>query len=109
MCALVAAQVEPRFRPYDGRVHGVLYRVTQKDFEKLAKREGGYVVQEVQVGVLATGRRKNPVWQGEMRIRLARCQEVVDGPVVRICYIPRSYHMQVCLGRYLSGVEFHTK
>ncbi|EFJ45496.1 hypothetical protein VOLCADRAFT_94220 [Volvox carteri f. nagariensis] len=40
---------EPRFRPYDGRVHGVLYRVTRADFEKLAKREGGYIVQEVQV------------------------------------------------------------
>ncbi|GIL90615.1 hypothetical protein Vretifemale_18394 [Volvox reticuliferus] len=42
-------QNEPRFRPYDGRVHGVLYRVTREDFEKLAKREGGYVVQELQV------------------------------------------------------------
>ncbi|GIL46584.1 hypothetical protein Vafri_3547 [Volvox africanus] len=45
----VSGKDEPRFRPYDGRVHGVLYRITREDFEKLAKREGGYVVQEVQV------------------------------------------------------------
>ncbi|KXZ53059.1 hypothetical protein GPECTOR_8g53 [Gonium pectorale] len=43
------AQEEPRFRPYDGHVHGVLYRVTRADFEKLSKREGGYLVQELQV------------------------------------------------------------
>eukprot|EP00198_Chlamydomonas_reinhardtii_P011953 XP_001701290.1 predicted protein [Chlamydomonas reinhardtii] len=40
---------EPRFRPYDGRVHGVLYRLTREDFEKLSKREGGYTVQEMDV------------------------------------------------------------
>ncbi|KAG2428901.1 hypothetical protein HYH02_014223 [Chlamydomonas schloesseri] len=40
---------EPRFRPYDGVVHGVLYRLTREDFEKLSKREGGYVVQEMEV------------------------------------------------------------
>ncbi|GLC43153.1 hypothetical protein PLESTB_000857500 [Pleodorina starrii] len=43
------AQAEPRFRPYDGRIHGVLYRVTREDFAKLSKREGGYLVQELQV------------------------------------------------------------
>ncbi|KAG2498527.1 hypothetical protein HYH03_003777 [Edaphochlamys debaryana] len=40
---------EPRFRPYDGHVHGVLYRVTRADFEKLSKKEGGYRVEEVLV------------------------------------------------------------
>ncbi len=52
-CCVPSSQVvqeEPRFKPYDGRVHGVLYRVTKEDFDKLSKREGGYVVQEVEVG-----------------------------------------------------------
>ncbi|KAG2445427.1 hypothetical protein HXX76_000048 [Chlamydomonas incerta] len=40
---------EPRFRSYDGRVHGVLYRLTREDFEKLSKREGGYTVQQMEV------------------------------------------------------------
>ncbi|GFR51346.1 hypothetical protein Agub_g13769 [Astrephomene gubernaculifera] len=40
---------EPRFRPYDGRVHGVLYRMSQQEFEKLSKSERGYVLQELEV------------------------------------------------------------
>ncbi|PNH06543.1 hypothetical protein TSOC_007080, partial [Tetrabaena socialis] len=44
-----SGQDEPRFRPYDGLVHGVVYRLTRADFDKLVKKEGGYVVQPVQV------------------------------------------------------------
>lgn len=44
-----SADEPPRFVPYDGHVHGVVYRVTKEDFAKLAKREGGYVVEEIEV------------------------------------------------------------
>ncbi len=47
-----SADEPPRFVPYDGHVHGVVYRVTKEDFTKLAKREGGYVVEELEVSCL---------------------------------------------------------
>lgn len=47
-----SADEPPRFVPYDGHVHGVVYRVTKEDFAKLAKREGGYVVEEIEVSCL---------------------------------------------------------
>jgi hypothetical protein len=39
----------PRYPPFDARVHGVLYKLRAEDLAKLAKKEGGYVIKEIEV------------------------------------------------------------
>jgi len=38
-----------RFAPLSSRVHGVLYRLPRSELNKLAKREGGYRLQDIEV------------------------------------------------------------
>lgn len=38
-----------KFSPFSTRVHGVLYKISKEDLKKLSSREGGYVLQQMQV------------------------------------------------------------
>lgn len=43
------ADQQPKYKPFLSHVHGVLYQVSREDMRKLQKREGGYVLSEVEV------------------------------------------------------------
>lgn len=40
---------QPKYKPFLAHVHGVLYQVNKEDMRKLQKREGGYVLTEIEV------------------------------------------------------------
>lgn len=40
---------QPKYRSFLSNVHGVLYQVNKDDMRKLQKREGGYVLTEIEV------------------------------------------------------------
>ncbi|GIL90614.1 hypothetical protein Vretifemale_18394 [Volvox reticuliferus] len=96
---------EPRFRPYDGRVHGVLYRVTREDFEKLAKREGGYVVQELQVQTYDDSQYNALVFVSNPLFKLP--QEVIptEKYLARVREGARDNYLDPAYQAFLSGIN----
>lgn len=46
---------QPKYKPFLAHVHGVLYQVNKEDMRKLQKREGGYVLTEIEVILVVKG------------------------------------------------------
>lgn len=40
---------QPKFSSYLEQVHGVLYQLSKEDLQKLAKKEGGYQLIDIEV------------------------------------------------------------